>query len=130
MYRTESHSAALALTSHCSRHYTTRHPCVNTNVSLRATPDVCVRVCVCACVRVCVCACAAGLASSNFMSKSYSGSRSLLDPRHQPGQQTSQAMQSPVPGSNKGKGSSAPGQFGNLKQQPKMRRGDKVSGWV
>lgn len=47
VYRAESHSAALALSSHCSRHYTALHPCVDTNVSPRATSDVCV------CVRVC-----------------------------------------------------------------------------
>jgi len=61
-----------------------------------------------------------GIATSNFMSKSFSGSRSLLDSRQQQQQQSTG-----TPGPDKSK--SQYGQFDHLKQMPKARRTDKTT---
>lgn len=63
-----------------------------------------------------------GIATSNFMSKTFSGSRSLLDSRHQ---QQQQQPTSSTPGHDKSK--SQHGQFDHLKQMPKARRTDKMT---
>jgi hypothetical protein len=71
-----------------------------------------------------------GIASSNFMSKSFSGQRSLLDARQQQQQQQPQdnSSNNSSSSSSSGHAGGGHGQFSAMRQQkPRARKSDKVS---